>query len=97
MIPKKIYDNVHDDIDILVRDDQAHLIPRKKFCTDNDIRVIKDNYFPQEKAIEMLESGTYYNKIVRVPNRKMYFLSMAYHILYHKIKIPHWGKLYIPS
>lgn len=74
---------VHDDVDILVMDDQKHLIPYTSFCEENDRRVISDNYFPPDKAKEMIETSVRYNGI-KVPIYKMYFLSMAYHIVYHK-------------
>ena len=41
-------------------------------------------HLPSEKAAEILESATIFREIYRVPTKADYFLSLAFHSVYHK-------------
>jgi hypothetical protein len=87
-----------EDIDILVSDEDlprldAYLTGRKGSGQACDIYTTSGlpgtsfrgiAYFPVERARELLSTAVLKDGLVRVPDPKRHFLSLAYHAVYHK-------------
>jgi len=41
-------------------------------------------YFPNYKALEVLDNAVYLNDLIRTPSPYYHFMTMAYHVVYHK-------------
>lgn len=85
-----------EDIDILVSDKDVvefektlnmlpGSIPVDLYSVSGDTNVqSKMSYYPPNLAIELLENTETKDNLYRVPSPDYYFLSLVYHILYHK-------------
>jgi len=90
-----------DDIDMLVHDDDLARIkdlfvvmPTKISCDIYCVSALPGaSYrkgvplYPSHLAREILETSVMYKQIYRVPDAKRYFLSLAYHAVYHKAEM----------
>jgi hypothetical protein len=87
-----------DDIDMLVHDDDLPkikdlfvVLPTHFSCDIYGISPLPGSsyrkgvsYYPSYIAQEILDTSVTYKDIYRVPDPKHYFLSLAYHAIYHK-------------
>ena len=87
-----------DDIDLLVHDDDLGrikdlfvVLPTGVSCDIYALSAIPGaSYrhgvplYPSDLAASILDTGVFYKRIYRVPETKHYFLSLAYHAVYHK-------------
>ena len=92
----KLYRTNGGDLDILVHDDDAHLV--RNFLKNNPGRIPVDvhtvfgpapgsgdmPYYVPKLGLSMLENSTKGPIGCNIPNSNEYFLSFLYHILYHK-------------
>ena len=90
-----------DDIDMLVHDDDLPkikdlfvVLPTRCSCDIYSVSSLPGaSYrkgvplYPSHLAREILDSSIMYKKIYRVPDTKHYFLSLAYHAVYHKAEL----------
>ncbi|MFL6736061.1 MAG: hypothetical protein ACJ8F4_03250 [Sphingomonas sp.] len=85
------------DIDLLVHDDDIgevdEILDTKNGVEECDVYSVSGlpgsahsgvPHLPPEKAVQILESATFFREIYRVPAKADYFFSLAFHSVYHK-------------
>lgn len=95
-LPRDYKVDGHEDIDIFVHEDDRNALEQAiapyREHIPIDVRSERDNYYPPNVAILMLEAPKEYNGFY-VPNEFAHFISLYYHNMVHKKDNPYGKKL----